>query len=148
MYFENVFVITIYFYECNLEIATKRTKVFGFVALDHGNDWRFSCAESTVWVGLQEGWWNRIYMWQGLVCDLLSSCSALSWQYSWGGELEHTWTWSNCVLYYHTQHFYCTILNHIANCCVPYKQIWTDNCQSVLLNGGHCVLLCSWNCAQ
>ena len=35
MYFENVFVITIYFYECNLEIATKRTKIFGFVGKDH-----------------------------------------------------------------------------------------------------------------
>jgi len=48
----------------------------------------------------------------------------------WGGEPEHTWTWSVHDLYHHAPYFYFTILSHTANCCGSDKLIWTVSCIS------------------
>ena len=72
----------------------------------------------------------------------MSSCSALPECCArWNGEPEHTWTESVCDLCHHAQHFYCTILSHTANCCGPYKLIWTVSCITANISHPSCCQL-------
>jgi len=65
-------------------------------------------------------------------------------------RVGESWTRTNLNvlardLYHNNQHFYCTILSHIANCCGPFELIWSVSCFSP--NISHRSFLLTHSCA-